>query len=251
MYTARKLAEFRRKHFPPFISSIFLGILSTASVLVMVNGTYLKRVDLDFTMAFALMIVVNIIQSVCSINVFRGYPRWATGSVLLFLFNLIISIPAITYSPPMGLYVVTLISALSGLYCLNSLRYRSMAQAAKAMRLGNFVESQPALCKRHAGVNLLRRKSKTSYGVSDFGFTLLTIAGWLAGLFFVVVSALKLYFIYLGLSDGIVVGANRNGPPRAYSLADQPWLYWLSMAIHLLTVGACTLFLRVLLLLRK
>jgi hypothetical protein len=87
--------------------------------------------------------------------------------------------------------------------------------------------------------------------MSDLGITIIQLVGWALSLFFVVAMLVKLYLVYGGLIDGVVAGANRHGPPKHYSLVDQPWMYGLSMGVHLLTLGACALFLRVMLMLRK
>lgn len=256
MLLPESAVEFRKKHFLVFVVPIFLAMCSCVCLLALSLDSYFKRMDLGTVLkiSFSVMVVVNVFQSVCCVNILRGRPSWVGGMVFLFFLHLLFAAPTIVHDPHLGLHVLTLVSPLIGLYCLNTIRYRAMLQAAETVGLEKAAGSQTKLktSRRQTAINhRLRAKSEKPYAISEVVFTIINWGGWALSLLFVIIMLVKLYVVYGGLSDGVVVGANRFGPPKSYSFVDQPWMYGLSMGLHLLTIGICALFLRVMLMLRK
>jgi len=256
LYTSESAMRFRAKHFSVFIASIFLGTFSCALVLVLAMGTYLERADLNSASKwmFSAILIVSSLQTFFCLKILRGYPRWGAGMVLVFASCLLVSAPAIAYDPNFGLYASTLSMPLIGLYCLNSERYREMLQAAESIRVEKAAGPQPKLktSRRQTAINnRLRAKSEKPFVVTKCGITILKWTGRALSFLFIVVVVVKLYLFCQGLVTGVVVGASRYGASRSYTFVDEPWMFALSMFLHLLAIGVCGLFLRLMLLLRE
>lgn len=257
MFMLESAIQFREKHFPVFITSIFLGVFSNASTLALALGTYFKSMDLDTALkvTFAALMAVSIFQSFCCLNILRGRSSWAGGMAASFYFHLLFSAVAIFfYDLHLGLYTSALVISLAGLYCLNSLRYRSMLQAAETTNLEKKAGPHPRLknSKRHAAMNnRLRTKEQKVSLLSDRSVKVMILVCWLLSLMFLLVIGVKIYVIYEGFTDGVVIATSRHGPPKSYSLIHEPWMYGFTMFLHLFTIGVCVLFLKVMHLLRK
>lgn len=256
LYMSESVTEFRARHFLVFVVSVFLGMISCAFVLVLAIGTYFERSDLDLVLRwmFAVILMASAVQTFFCFKILRGYTRWAGGMVFLFISHFIISVPAITYNPNFGLYAIALSLPLLGLYCLNSERYRAMLEAAKRIRLERTEGPQPKLktSRRQTAINnRLRAKSEKPFVRAEVGTTIIKWILWALTIFFIFGMVVKLFLIYEGLVTGVVVSASRYGPPKSYSFADDPWLFGVSMLLHLLVIGVCGLFLKLMLLLRE
>jgi hypothetical protein len=256
MYMSESAMEFRRRHFLVFIVSIFLGMISCAFVLVLAIGTYFERSDLNLVSRwmFAVILISSALQTFFYFRILRGYTRWVGGMVFLFTSCFFISAPAITYDPDFGLYAIALSLPLLGLYCLNSERYRAMLEAAKRSRLERTGGRQPKLktSRRQMAINNgLRAKSKKPFVREEVGTTIIKWIFWALTIFFIFGVVVKLFLIYEGLVTGVVVSASRYGSPKSYSFADDPWMFGISMLLHLLVIGVCGLFLKLMLLLRE
>ncbi len=120
--------EFRRKHFGVFMCSFYLGVASCAFSLFLVMVTYWADLAfLDQAKFFcALSILFGTFQTLFCFMIARGRAGWVTGMVGIFVFFFVVSLAAISYSPPIALSCLALICPLSGLYCLNSGKYRRM-----------------------------------------------------------------------------------------------------------------------------
>jgi hypothetical protein len=248
--------EFRRKHFSVFVMSMFLGVFSSVSALALATGVYFKSLDIDLALkiSFAFLLVVTVFQTICGFNILRGRPRWVNGIASLLYFYLLFSVFTIVYDQNPGLCFFALATSLIGLCCVNSKRYRAMLHAAEAIRLERIIGPQHKLkiSGQQAAINnRLRAKTEQSVGISDRSITMMVVICWGISIFFVLVIGMKLYFVYEGVANGVVVAGNRHGPPKSYSLAVEPWMYGSSMFLHLLTIAVCALFLKLMLLLRK
>ncbi len=129
-----------------------------------------------------------------------------------------------------------------------------MLQASERMRVERMKGPQPKLktSRRETALNNRRRaKAEKPFVIMERSITIMKLVCWGLAIFLIFVMGVKLYFVYSGLVSGVVVGANRYGPPKSYSFVDDPWGYGLSMFLHLLVIGACALFLKVMLLLRE
>jgi hypothetical protein len=260
MWILESAIEFRKRHFSIFASSIFLGIFSSVSASALAITSYFVTADTDLGLkiAFAGLMVTTLIQTISGFNILCGRPRYVFGIALLFYFHLLVSVFAIAYDPPPGLYFLALTTSLAGLFCVNSKRYRAMLRAAEKIRLEKSVEPQrqtqpkPKRSKKKTAMaEQLRIRSDSAADGSDRSITIMIVICWGLSLFFVFVIGMKLYFVCDGVFNGVVVAANRYGPPKSYSFTTEPWMYGLSMFLHLLTVAVSALFLRLMLLLRS
>lgn len=256
MFMPESAIEFRRRHFSVFVVSMFLGVFSSVSALTLALEVYFKSSDIELTLrfSFAFLSVVTLLQTLCGFNILRGLPHWVNGIASLFYFYLLLSVFALAYNPHPGLCFFALSTSLIGLFCVNSKRYRAMLLAAETIRLEKIIRPQPKLkiSSQDAAIRKrLRAKSEQTVGLSDRSITLMVVICWGVSIFFVLVIGMKLYFVYEGVANGVVVAGNRYGPPKSYSLAVEPWMYGSSMFSHVLTIAVCALFLKLMLLLRK
>jgi len=218
--------------------------------------TYLKNdcIDLKVKLFFGFILLYGVLQILSGVKILHGYPRWVALMISLFAFCLVLDIPVIVYQPNLGFYAFTLCLPLMGLYCLNSDLYRQMLKAAERNRMAKTAGIKPRVetLRHETATNHLRRsKTRRSVIKSKHGIMLVKLVCWIISLFSAVVLVLKLFLIYKGIVSGVVAGAGRYGPPKTYSLGDEPWMFGLSMLLHLLAVCACGLFLKLMLLLRE
>jgi hypothetical protein len=235
---------------------MFLVAFSNVATLALAMGMYVRRMDLDFSMPFlfAAIVVGGAIQGVCGFKILHGCPRWVDGIMSLFYFYLLLSASTILSDPHLGLYFVALACPLLGIYCLNSRRYQEMLNAAEVIRLERVVGPHPkpiALRLLTTAEGRLHSESEEAELFSDRSIAVMMVVCWVLSIFCVGVIVVKLSLIYSGVVDGVVMAGNRYGPPRSYSLVDEPWDYGFSMFMHVLSIGFCALFLRLMLLLRR
>ena len=256
MFMPENAVYFVRKYSSVFTVSMFLVAFSNVATLALAMATYIRSVDLDFSVPFlfAALVVGGAIQGACSIKILRGCPRWANGIMSLFYFYLLLSASAILCDPHLGLYIVALACPLLGIYCLNSRRYQEMLNAAEVIRLERVVGPHPkpiALRLLATAEGRLHSESEEAGLFSDRRISVMVVVCWILSIFCVGVIVVKLYLIYSGVVDGVVMAGNRYGPQQSHSLVEEPWDYGFSMFMHVLSIGFCALFLRLMLLLRR
>jgi hypothetical protein len=128
MFGWKEGLEFRRKYFGVFMCSFYLGVASCAFSLILGIVTFWADLAfLDQAKFFcALSILFGVLQTMFCFMIARGRTGWVKGMVGLFVFFFVVSLAAITYSPPIALHCLALICPVGGLYCLNSGKYRRM-----------------------------------------------------------------------------------------------------------------------------
>lgn len=256
MFMPGNALYFVREYSSVFIASMFLVAFSNVATLALAMGMYVRIIGLDCSVPFlfAALVVGGAIQGVCGFKILRGCPRWVNGIMSLFYFYLLLSALAIFSAPHLGLYFVALACPLLGIYCLNSRRYQEMLNAAEVLRLERVVGPHPKpIALRLLAMTEARLHSEPEEAAlfSDRSITVMMVVCWVLSIVCVGVIVMKLYLIYSGVVDGVVMAGNRYGPQQSHSLVDEPWDYGFSMFMHVLSIGFCALFLRLMLLLRR
>lgn len=259
MYFWGNCLEFRMKHFRVFMVSIFLGIFSCAVTLMLALDSYFDHTDLDFKIKFYIVstLVFSLFQVASGVMILHGHSRWVAGIVLLYTLCLLTSLPAIFFQESLVFYSVALCLPLMGLYCLNSARFRLMVSAAAEMNARKKVADDPRFLAFSSGTAIAdhhhHHHEREEKLVVIFYWRMIT-SRWfhlILTVVFALVALAKSYVVYTGLVSGVVIGAGRQGLVSYYSFGDEPWMYGLSMFLHLLTVAVSALFLRLMLLLRS
>jgi hypothetical protein len=267
------------------MAGIFLTIFSGVLAVMLALDAYFRYELLGarWIWLMAAMGAWSLLLSVFHFFILTGRPRWVWGVVVLFIGCLCVVLPTVEYRPDKILYFLGVLFPLLGLLALNSDRHREFRKVivvlrdkrkrfigirearrlrVKSERLRGGSASYPRDCVGIASsINIfmkaarhISRRSKNNdkpLVVSDFTIALIKLVCWASGAFLSCVLCVKLYFVYGSIISGVVVGANRQGPAKLYMVADEPWLFGLSMLVHIFTIAACALFLKLLLLLRE
>lgn len=120
--------RFRRRYALVIGADLLVGCLTIAMTAVLILMTFLTTVaeDLAVKIFYFSSLAVGLALFVSKIQVAYGRIRLVWMSVGIYVICLLISLPAIAYRPPLFLYVMALLSPLTGLLVLNSPRCREL-----------------------------------------------------------------------------------------------------------------------------
>lgn len=231
--------EFRTKHMPIFVLSIFLGILSYSVVLMLVLDSYFYHEDLSWQIKFYIISggVVSVFQIVSGVMILHGYPRWVLGMVILYFLCLVVSLPAIFFQESFAFYSLAVCLPLVGLYCLNTPRFRLMLTAATELRPNRKAPPYQRVktSKRETAINNRRRdleiksfaekmraRHKVTYPIG-------------ASLVILFIGAMG-YLIYDGFASGYILLGGRGHPFTRYTLSEQPGGFWFGITMYIICI---------------
>jgi hypothetical protein len=130
------VARFLTRYFPVFMGTIFMAIFSGAMVTVLINATYLRRLEPSLQTEVSGWALLSLTAFLVFGNfmIARG-RRWAAGFMVgYFAFCLMLVIPTIQFSPHTLAYALGIASPLLGLLLLNTPRHREMRQKLSEIR---------------------------------------------------------------------------------------------------------------------
>lgn len=235
-----KRLEFRTTHMPTFMLSVFLGILSYSVALLLVVDSYFENADLSWKIKFYFItgLSLSTLQVVSGSMILHGRPRWVVGMIVIYVLCLMASLLAMFFQGSFAFYSLALCIPLLGLYCLNSVSFRSMLAAAAELRSDLKTAAPYARIKtsnREAAINnrlrdlknkaaakKRRARSKITYPIGAI-FILLLIGG-------------MTYMIYDGFANGYILLGGRGSPVTRYTLSEQPGGFWYGITIYSLGI---------------
>lgn len=131
------LISFLTRYFPVFMGTIFMAIFSTAMLTVVVEESYLRRLDpsLRAELSGWGLLSLTVFFGFVNFMIARG-RRWAAGLLAgYFAFCLLLVLPAIQYGPHTLAYSLGIAFPLLGLLLLNTHRHREMRQKLFEVRI--------------------------------------------------------------------------------------------------------------------
>ncbi|CRM16041.1 MULTISPECIES: hypothetical protein [Pseudomonas] len=119
---------FRRRYALVIGADLLAGCFTIAMTAVLLLLTSLSRLpeNLALKICFLGSVATGLVLFFSKAQVNYGRIRSVWISVGIYLICLLISLPAITYRPPLFLYTMSLLSPLTGLLILNSNRCREL-----------------------------------------------------------------------------------------------------------------------------